>query len=283
MGRGPTIEELAEKEEAFRKYLDQIRADLEKDKQKDIDDLKNIIDNFYQDGGWSFQPLMQTDKVEVQQVSAWSLDNVTKMMMAVRDAIFGNSTPPDGVSIEKPQSFANALGELADLNLLALDRAFAAVQGILETFATETSFRGKALTRTEVVAPGLTLFVSVRSDVWRSQGFFNNDSIAQYLFILRAFFSLDQAGDISKFNDLLAYEELKAAFRTRMLALSQKIADPSTPFSALVELEQELGHYAGQISSLQEKIDELQKKEIEKQTQLVRYAIRERRQKLAAQ
>ena len=283
MGSGPTIEQLAEKEQAFRTYLAQIRKELEKDKEKDTSNLDGIIKKYYSEGGWSYQPIMQTDKVDVQQVSSWSLDNVVKMLNGVRDAIFGNSTPPDGVEIEKPEGLSQSLGQLEDLKLLALNRAFAAVQGILETFATQTSFRGQALTKVELVAPGMTLFVSIRSDTWRNQGFFNNDSIAQYLYILRSYFSLEQAGDISKYNDLLAYEELKASYRTRMFALAQKIADPATSFAAVVELEQELGYYSNQISAIQATIDDLQKKEIAEQLQFARTAIASRRAKLAAQ
>ena len=94
---------------------------------------------------------------------------------------------------------------------------------------------------------------------------------------------MEQAGDISKFNDLLAYEELKSAYRVRMLALSQKIADPSTPFSAMPELDQELGVYAGQIGKIQALIDALQDKEIAKQLEFAKGAIESRRASLVTQ
>ena len=264
MGKGPTIQELAEKEKAFRDYLKQIRTELEKDKAKEIGELDERIKNYYTDGGWSYKPLMSLDNVEVQQISSWSLDNVVKIMSSVKDAIFGNENPPEGVEIEKPESFVKSLGELANLNLLVLSRAYQAIQGILQTFATESSFRGKTLTKTELVAPGMSVFISIRSDVWRNKGFFNNDSIAQYLFIVKSFFSIEQAGDLSKFNDLLAYEELKAAWRTRIYALAETIADPKTPFSALAELDQQLGFYSEKLADIQAKINELQTKEVEK-------------------
>lgn len=282
MGQGPTIQELAERDNDFRKYLEQIRGELERDKKEDIEALETLITNFYQDGGWAYQPLMTLDNVEVQQVSSWSLDNITKILTSVRNAIFGNSAPPPGVTVDKPSSFTGSLAELSNLNLLVLNRSFEAVQGILQTFATESSYKGKAITRVEVVAPGMTIFISIRSDVWRSRGFFNNDEIAQYLFIVRCFFSLEQAGDISKYNDLMAYEALKSSFRTRMLALSQTISSPSTPFSALVELDTQLGYYADQIGKIQAKIDALQKKEIEAATCAARQAFAQRSAKLIA-
>lgn len=94
MGKGPTIQELSEKEKAFREYLTQIRTELEKDKEKDIKTLDVIIKDYYTAGKWTYKPLMQMDNVDIQQVSTWSLDNVTKILTSVRDAIFGNSTPP---------------------------------------------------------------------------------------------------------------------------------------------------------------------------------------------
>ena len=262
MGKGPSIQELAEKEKAFREYLDQIRAAIEKDKTKDTAALDAIIKKFYTDGGWSYSPLMQSDLLEVQQISAWSLGNVVKMLTGVRNAIFGSAEPPAGVEIEKPADTSKAIDKMQELNLLALNRAFAAVQSILETFAVETSYRGKAITQVEVVAPGLTLFLSIRSDVWKNKGFFNNDSIGQYLFIMRCYFSTEQAGDIAKFNSVLAYVELANAIDARIIGIALKIENPETPFSAMKELLQEAGFYSEQLAVIHAKIDELRKEKV---------------------
>lgn len=252
-------------------------AILTDDLDKDIASLDGMIEAFYEDGGWSYKPLMQLQSLDIQQVSAWSLDNVAKMLSDVRSAIFGNEPEPPGVDIEKPAEFTGALKDLLELNLLALSRAFQVVQSILQQFATESSYKGKAIQRNEVIAPGLTIFVSIRSDVWKNKGWFNNDSIAQYLFVIRGFFSLEQAGDLSKFNDLLAYEDLKSGYRARMKAVAKTIADPKTPFKALVELEEELGYYAERLAEIQAKIDELQKKEIKEHLGVARNAIASRR------
>jgi hypothetical protein len=283
MGRGPTIQELAEEDQKFREYLAQIRQELEKDKQKDLQNLEAEVKNYYDRGGWNdYKPLLLGDKLDVQQVSVWSLENVGKILNAIQGAIFGGSEPPDGITVEKPKEFNQSLKFLTELNLLALSRAFSAVQGILETFATETSYKGQSILKTEVIAPGMTLFVSIRSDVYRTKGFFNNSSIAQYLYLFRSYFSVKQAGDLSKFNDLLAYEELKSAYRTRMSALAEKIANPSTPFSAMAELEEEAGYYASQLSAIQAKINALQEKEIERFKQRIQSGLAARRSSLAA-
>lgn len=181
--------------------------------------------------------------------------------------------PPPGVSVEKPDGFSKSITEMANLNLLVLNRAFEAIQGILQTFSTESSYRGKSITKVELVAPGMTVFISIRSDVWKNKGFFNNDSIAQYLFIVKSFFSLEQAGDIAKFNSLLAYEELMAAYRTRMYALADTIADPNTPFSALTELDEQLGYYAGQIGKIQAMIDDLHSQKMAEKLKMAKHAI----------
>lgn len=262
MGKGPKVEELAQEDADFRKYLEQIRGEVEADQAHGIKELEKIIDQYYTDGGWSYKPLMQLNALEVQQVSEWSLDNVSKILGAVRDAIFGDSAPPAGTEIEKPGDVGLALSEMMDLNLLVMNKAFAAVQSILATFATESSYRGKALTKTELVAPGITVFVSIRSDVWRSQGFFNNDSIAQYLYIVRSFFSADQAGDIAKFNSVLAYTELATAFDQRIEELARMVANPATPFSALPELMQIMAFLSDQLSFIHAKIAELRSQKV---------------------
>jgi len=282
MGRGPSIQELAEQEQAFREYLDQIRGDIEKDKADDTIALDKIITTFYSDGGWAYSPLMQSDLLEVQQISTWSLANVVKIMTGVRDAIFGSSAPPPGVEIEKPSGTSNAIDKMQDLNLLALNRAFSAVQSILETFAVESSYRGKAITKVEVVAPGLTLFLSIRSDVWKNQGFFNSDSIGQYLFIMRSYFSVEQAGDIALYNTVLAYTELANAFDARVVEIAQRIGDISTPFSALMELAEEMGFYSEQLALIHAKIDELRQEKVARLLASSKKAIATRVAKLAA-
>jgi hypothetical protein len=284
MGQGPTIQELAEKDKEFRKYLAQINDEVQVDKTRDIDSLKEKMAEFYKEGGWDdHKPIMQLEKVEVQQVSSWSLDNVTKMISAVKDAIFGNSVPPEGVKIEKPAELLQSVAQMSNLGLMVMNKAFAAIQGILQAFATESSYKGSAIQRTEVIAPGLTLFISIRSDVWRSKGFFNNDSIAQYLFVIRSQFSLKQAGDLANYNALVGYQELHSAFVTRLKALANVVANPATPYKALLELEEEMGYYAEQISELQAKINELSTEKIKKHLAQAKSAIHERRRATALQ
>jgi hypothetical protein len=276
MGQGPTIQELAEREAKFRDYLKQIRSEAEADKAKDIDAVVGEAKKFYEKGGWDYKPLVQADLLDVQQLSSWSLDNVAKILEGVQKSLFGSSPQPSGVEIEKPDDFAKALGALGNLNVLVLARAFQLIQGVLETFATESSYKGKAILKSEVLAPGTTLFLSIRSDVWQNKGFFNNDYIGQYLVVARAYFSLQQAGDISKYNDLLAYEDLKTSYRARMRALADKIADPDLSFEAVVQLEAQVGYYAKQLTQIQVKIDELLEKESSSILSFARQA-RERR------
>jgi hypothetical protein len=276
MGQGPTIQELAEREAKFRDYLKQIRSEAEADKAKDIDAVVGEAKKFYEKGGWDYKPLVQADLLDVQQLSSWSLDNVAKILEGVQKSLFGSSPQPSGVEIEKPDDFAKALGALGNLNVLVLARAFQLIQGVLETFATESSYKGKSILKSEVLAPGTTLFLSIRSDVWQNKGFFNNDYIGQYLVVARAYFSLQQAGDISKYNDLLAYEDLKTSYRARMRALADKIADPDLSFEAVVQLEAQVGYYAKQLTQIQVKIDELLEKESSSILSFARQA-RERR------
>lgn len=281
MGQGPSIQQLAEKEQAFRDYLTQIRGELEKDMAKDTENLQKEIDGYYKKGGWEYKPMLQLDKVEVQQVSSWSLDNIVKMLNAVSSAIFGNDDPPEGVNVEKPADLTKSMQYLENLSLMVVSKAFSAIQGILQTFATESSYKGQSITKVEVVAPGITVFISIRSDIWKNRGFFNNDSIAQYLFIVRSFFSLEQAGDMSKINDVQVYEELKESFRIRISALSEKIADPKTPFSAMEELDQELGFYANKLSDIQGMIESLETKKNAELRRSLRQATQKRLREVA--
>lgn len=279
MGHGPSISALAERDAEFRKYLDQIRGELEKDKEKDKETLEAEVDKYYAKGGWKYSPLMAGEQFDVQQMTAWSLDNVKKILNSVRDAIFGSAAPPEGIEVQKPDALEQSMKYLQELNLLALTRAFSLVQGVLETFATDTSFRGQSIIKVDVVAPGMTLFVSIRSNVWKSKSFFQNSAIAQYLYVMRSYFSVEQAGDISKYNDLLAYENIKQAYRTRMAALAEKIGDPNTPYSSLGELDEELGYYAENLANLQATIEELTKSEARRHLESARSALSHRRAK----
>jgi hypothetical protein len=262
MGKGPTIQELAERDSEFRDYLSQIRGELESDKAKETKELEATIEKFYKDGGWSYSPLMTTDKVEVQQSKYWNLDNVKSILGSIRDAIFTSSSPPEGVDINKSTDFDNALGALGNFQLYALNKAFGAIEGILTTFATESSYQGKSISKSELVAPGMMLFLTIRSDSWQNKNFFGGDKIVQYLFILRCNFSLEQAGDISKLNDLLYYEKLKESWRARIDILSEEIQDPKNDFSTVKELVQQQDFYIEQLTNIQATIDELHRKKM---------------------
>ena len=86
--------------------------------------------------------------------------------------------------------------QIPSLQLLVMSAAFRAVQGILELFVVKSSTTITMLSKIEVVAPGVTIFVYVNSNSFQQQSFFNNSMISRISIWLTAIPQASSSGII---------------------------------------------------------------------------------------
>ncbi|WP_353815616.1 hypothetical protein [Agromyces sp. SYSU T00266] len=262
MGSTQGIQDKAKQDKEFEEWLAEKSKALEEQLKKTEGELEQEIEKYYAEGGWDdAKPYISGVLIDTLNSKEWSLDNVNRILSSVQSSMFGGTKPPEGVEIKNASDVGPSVAQMADLRLYVLGKAFEAVQGILQVFSTSSTTQAKEKKAVEMVAPGMTMFMSIRSASYTSQSFFTRQVISQYFYVFRIYFSIKQAGDISKFNDLMAYEDLKVAYRNKLKELADIIADPMIDFDAVRELDEQLEYYSEKLAAIQAKIEDLAAKE----------------------
>ncbi|WP_204326023.1 trypsin-like serine peptidase [Sulfitobacter sediminilitoris] len=263
MGSTSAIDREKNNEPEFRAWYEQKTKEIAADLAITEGKIEEDVTKYFAKGGWDdYKPFIEGISVDTLNSNEWSLDNVGKILSAVEGAIFGSGEPPKGIKVENESTVGPAIAQMADLRLYVLGKAFEAIQGILQVFSTSSKAETHEKYSIDLVAPGMTMFMSIKTASYENSGFFSNQVISQYYYVFKVYFSNKQAGDISKYNDLLAYEDLKAAYRNKIKVLANIIDDPLTTFEAVTQLDGQLEFYSKKLVDIQAKIDELSAKEM---------------------
>lgn len=267
MGKSKTIEQQANQDAAIRAYLDDINKQLQADVDAAAKELDTAKEKYFKDGGITdAKPFLQGKNSDIQLISEWSLANIQTMINKVKDVVFEKQGSLPGAGIVKDASVVSSMQSvtaLADMNVFLASKAFDAIASILSAFTTGNDTSVQKNNKTEMVAPGIIMFMVILEKAHRSKDFFNNETHAENIFIYEFWFSLQQGQAVSQFNDLAAYEDLKQAFRTRISALGKKVADPSVDFEDIKKLQDQIDYYGKQLTDLTNKQTELEHKKNE--------------------
>jgi hypothetical protein len=265
MGKSNTIEQQAKLNADFQKYIDEQTKVLDEMAAKAEVEIKARIDDYYKQGNWKdAAPLIQGKYQHLSTVSEWSLDSVTKMINALHDAIFGKAPAPDGSKAPAQTSdLAANVAKMSDMTLLITSAAFNAVQGIMASLTSGTETNIQKDYATKELAPGLTLFVCVIENQFRSSSFLNNEIVLQSGYVFDTRFSSEQAGDIAKFDQVQSLisqqhtaQDLIHKFNVALEALDVDAEDydaKSTKYQASIDKLND------RVKALQDRIAELTK------------------------
>jgi hypothetical protein len=262
MGKSNTIDQQAKLNAAFQDYINTQTAALDKMTQDAEMQIAAMVSSFYKDGNWTdAAPLVKGKYEHLSTVSEWSLDNVSKIIDALKNSIFGAPAPAGSTAPPQPTDLARNVAQMSEMTLLITSAAFNAIQGIMATFATSTQTSVQKDFSTKELAPGLTLFLCVIDNQYHRSDFLTNNTILQtgYLFDVR--FSIQQAGSIANFNQVQsliaeqgASQQLLAKFDQALGALDVT-ADNFDAKSA--QYNESMGKLNAQISDLQKGIQSL--------------------------
>lgn len=261
MGQSKSIEELAASDKKFEDYLLGKRAELEARTTATRAEMDKDIEKFYKDGKWDDRkPVANASYYDVQIISEFSLGNINKILTAISGAIFGSNNTPPGTTINPDLGAIAPAKIMPNLQLLILSKAFTAIQGILEAFTLKSSITITQQHKIEVVAPGVTIFVYVNSNSFKSNSFFTEDIITQYFYVIDSYISKKQLGDYSAFEDLRLFEEEKAGIRVIAYNMIQTMST-ITDLGKLDILTKLMDTLYDRLDDVQERINELTKEE----------------------
>ena len=195
MGRSPSIQELAQKEKEFSDYLNNLEEQLRTRAKQYKDEMNATINKFYTDSNWSSTSYIGCDeKIDFVHSSEWSMEKVKEVINAIAKVIVGGSSkPPEGITITPPEKMGSGIAAMADLKQYVVGQAFNAIDNILSSFGSSTSTGFNSASKYLPVGNGLHLFLTVVSDSYQTQNFFNNEFIHQYIYIFQVKYSAEEA------------------------------------------------------------------------------------------
>src|SRR2546423_1626706 len=107
MGTSNTITEQEKLNAEFQKYIESQTAVLTGMTTKAKGEIQATIDGYYKAGNWKdAAPLIAGNYMHLSTVSEWNLDNVQKMIDAIRSSIFGAPAPKGSTKADVPASLA---------------------------------------------------------------------------------------------------------------------------------------------------------------------------------
>ncbi|KMT53593.1 hypothetical protein ACR52_21360 [Pseudomonas fildesensis] len=263
MGQSNTIKEQQEKNAEFQKYVDGMRADLNKIQAEQTQILdKHVKEHYskYKDDA----SMISSSYQHLTTVSEWSLASVNVMIDSCRDTIFGKKLPVDPKKDKPPAEVNIAIKAMTNLELLIANAAFDVIQGLLTSAGSKTETGISIKYDKKMLVPGMTLFIIVMENSYQSKDFFSNESIIQTLFLFDVRFSIKEGKGMSELNDLQAYEEQKQVFRNQLRKLGNdfndldtKASDYLTSLAKFTEISDVLNKRLGSINKLLQELNPL--------------------------
>lgn len=223
MGQSKSIEQLAQKNEAFQKFIQDMRRDLDAELEKQKAVVKGLVEAYRKDFGDEVMVLEGTFAHQTT-VSEWSLDAVNKMIDACRNAILGGPAPEGIAKGEDAKNIATAMGGIQSVNQIIGNAAFNVVQSLLRSVGSRTKLETQSSSRSVPIAPGLRLVIAVIENGYEETSFFNKESIAQTVFVFSARYSLKEGKLQAEMAGLTALSDLSAAFAVQLKQVSKEIA-----------------------------------------------------------
>jgi len=218
MGKSPTIEQMAAKEDAYRGYLNKLKSELAASAKTDTDALEGYIDAFYKKNNWDNVRWITGTNYDYMQKAEWSLANVKTIIDAIGKVVFGDTTGklPDGVKAESDKDIGAALAAMGNEELYIASKVFDVLSGIVMSFGNSSSVSFSHVTKDEPIGNGFHLFAVVASDAYASHDFFNNEEIIEYLYAYEIRFSHKEA-------DLEASTTLTKLYEDQITTFSLKV------------------------------------------------------------
>lgn len=241
MGKSNSIDQQTKLNNEFQAYVSRMRQDLDSSAKEQSAKLAERIETRYSKYR-DDSSLISSSYQHLTTVSEWSLASINGMIDTCRKAIFGGKLP-DGAKQDTPKpEVSAAISAMNNLDLLISNAAFDAVQSLLTSAGSRTETSISIKTDEKILAPGMTLFITVMQNSYRRKDFFSNNTIIQMLFMFDVRFSIKEGQAVSKLSDLQSYEDQKQVMRNKLKQINEAV-DKLNP--ALAEDLQNIIMYAG--------------------------------------
>jgi hypothetical protein len=226
MGKSQSIQQMESKEDEYRAYLTKIQEQLNQRANTAEKDMDDHISAFYKENNYDKINFVSGKNSDFMQSSEWSLDNVKKIIDAISKAVFGASgNVPVDTTVENKEKVSTSILESENLQLYIANKCFDVLSGIITSFGSSSSLSYSSSYKEVSLGNGLHLFTTVIADSYKSESFFENQEIYQYLYIYKVFFSTAEARTEAKIDIVSLYEDQVETFKNKIEALLQELTD----------------------------------------------------------
>jgi len=227
MGRSQSIQEMESKEDEYRKYLAKIQDQLNQRAAAAEKDMSDRVTDFYKHNNYDMIDFISGKNADFMQSSEWSLSNVKKIIDAISKAVFGASggKTPDGTVVTNKEKVTESIAESENLQLYIAGKCFDVLSGIVDSFGSASSVSYSSSYKEVALGNGMHLFAMVVADSYKSQSFFENQEIYQYLYIYKVFYSTEEARTQAKMEITELYEDQIATFTQKVENSLQQLTD----------------------------------------------------------
>lgn len=226
MGKSQSIQQMESKEDDYRQYLSKIQDQLNQRANLAEKDMDNRVDDFYKHNNYQMIDFISGKNSDFMQSSEWSLENVKKIIDAISKAVFGAKGPvPEGTEVKNKEKITSSISEAENLQVYIAGKCFDVLSGIIESFGSASSVSYNSSYKEVSLGNGLHLFAMVISDSYKSQSFFDNQEIYQYLYIYKVFYSAEEAKTEAKMEITGMYEDQITTFKNKVEDLLQQLTD----------------------------------------------------------
>lgn len=231
MGTSPSIDDMQKKDDEFRAYLNTVQADLDAKSSAAAAAMADDITAFYTNNKYDdAKDFVSGKNTDFMHQSEFSLANVKNIIDSVSAAVFAGAAVPKGASVNAEavatasEAMGTQAGSMANMELYIAGKVFDVLSNVILSFGSSTSMSFSSAVKSESLGYGLQLFTSISASSYESHGFFNNETINQYLYQYDVRWSHKQAEVEDTMGLAETLSNVLAAMEQNMNKTSAKLA-----------------------------------------------------------
>jgi len=197
MGKSPSIQELEARDQEFANYIEGVRKQL--DGQADnMDQRIATLITEWKTHASDARIIVSGRNLDFVHEASFSLEKLQNILKTVASAVFAGTEAPPGTKVddaaqkEVEEALGSAIEETAAIELYIAGKVFDVLGNIIYNFGSSSKVTLNSSITSEALGLGLQMFVGVGEQTYSAESFFNKETIYEYVYTYKVFYSLEQ-------------------------------------------------------------------------------------------
>ncbi len=235
MGHSPSLSSLASSQQKFDEFLADREKTLGAEARDYIAELDTMASEYFTGNHIDDQILVTNGhSLDFQHEKETNFSNLKKVIDSIGGALFENKPSPRGIetdsqgAAEAQKVAAEKFGEEAvsssDTALYVTSKVFEVLSSVITDFNSGTTVEDSIKTVSQNIGFGMHLFCKVKASDYKSKEFFHDETIFEFIYAYRVYFSTELAVTNEKENQVKLIENTIAALTDRYEDLTREVA-----------------------------------------------------------